>query len=382
VAYDLAGLRRTEFPWTADTIYLDHASIGPLPERTRRAADEMNRKRSRPFDLRHEDLFGALAEGRAAAATLIGASPDEIALATNTSFGLGVAARALPFRDGDIVLASHREFPANVYPWKRLADRGVTLELLPVTAEGWPDEARILARLADPRVRCLAVSFTQFATGYTVDLARLSRETRARGQFLVVDAIQAIGQIPLDVREVEVDILSCGAQKWLLSPWGSGFIYVRQALIADLDPVIAGWMAFEGTDDFTRLTDYRDQLRPNARRFELITVPFQDIVGMVQSVRLLQELGVPEIQRHLAAIQRPLLEWADRRGIAVTSPRGAHGSGIVCVAPPRLEECYGALRQARIYCSMREGSLRISPHCYNTADELARVATVLDHQLS
>jgi selenocysteine lyase/cysteine desulfurase len=263
----------------------------------------------------------------------------------------------------------------------RLADRGVTLELLPVTAEGWPDEARILERLADPRVRCLAVSLTQFATGYTVDLARLSRETRARGQFLVVDAIQAVGQLPLDLRNVEVDILSCGAQKWLLSPWGSGFIYVRQALIADLDPVIPGWMAFEGTDDFTRLTEYRDQLRTNARRFELITVPFQDIVGMVQSVRLLQELGIPEIQRHLAGMQRPLLEWADRRGVAVTSPRGAHGSGIVCVAPPRLEECYRALREARIFCSMREGSLRISPHCYNTIDELAQVATVLDRQL-
>jgi len=382
VAYDLAGLRREEFPWAAETIYLDHASIGPLPERTRRAADLMNLKRAHPFELRHEDLFGALADGRAAAAALIGASPDEIALATNTSFGLGVAARALPFQPGDVVIASHREFPANVYPWKRLADRGVTLDLLPVTPAGWPDEVRLLERLDDPRVRCVAVSLTQFATGYTVDLARLSRETRARGQFLVVDAIQALGQLPLDVRSVEVDILSCGGQKWLLSPWGSGFIYVRAALIPTLDPVIAGWMAFEGTDDFSRLTDYRDELRANARRFELITVPFQDIVGMVQSIGLLRELGIAQIQQHLAGIQEPLLAWADRRGVAVTSPRGARGSGIVCLAPPRLDECYRALREARIFCSMREGSLRISPHCYNTADELTRVASVLDRQLS
>jgi selenocysteine lyase/cysteine desulfurase len=177
------------------------------------------------------------------------------------------------------VLVSDREFPSNMYPWRRLGDRGVVLEVVPCTAEGWPDEARILARLADPRVRCLAVSLTQFANGYTVDLAALSRETRARGQFLVVDAIQAVGQLPVDLRATPVDIFSCGAQKWLLSPWGSGFMYVRRDLIPTLDPAIASWMAFEGTDDFSRLTDYRDVLRADARRFEFITLPFQDFVS-------------------------------------------------------------------------------------------------------
>jgi cysteine desulfurase/selenocysteine lyase len=381
VAYDVAGLRREEFPWAEGTTYLDHASIGPLPARTRRAADEMNRKRGQPFELGHDDLFGTLAAGRASAAGLINAAPTEIALATNTSFGLGLAARSLPLQAGDIVLTSQREFPANVYPWMRLASRGVTLELVPVTPEGWPDEARLLARLADPRVRCLAVSVTQFATGYTVNLARLSAETRARGQFLVVDAIQALGQLPVDVRATPVDILSCGGQKWLLSPWGSGFVYVREGLITQLEPVLPGWMAFEGTDDFTRLTDYREELRSNARRFELITVPFQDIAGLVASLGLLDELGVEAIRCHLQAIQQPLVEWASRRGISITSPRGERGSGILCIAPPRLDEAYRALREARIYCSMREGSLRISPHCYNTCDELTRVAAVLDRQL-
>jgi selenocysteine lyase/cysteine desulfurase len=378
VAYDVGALRREEFPWTDGTIYMDHASIGPLPERTRRAADEMNRRRARPFELRHEDLFGALASARTALAGLINADPSEIALATNTSFGLGVAARALPLNPGDIVLVSHREFPANVYPWKRLGDRGVTVEMLPVTREGWPDEARMFERLADPRVRCLAVSLTQFSSGYSVDLARLSAVTRAGSQFLVVDAIQALGQRPVDVRATPVDILSSGGQKWLLSPWGSGFLYVRRELIPALEPAITGWMAFEGTDDLTRLTEYNDRLRSDARRFELVTLPFQDFVGLVQSLALLQELGIPAIREHLALIQRPLIEWAERRGVAVTSPRGERGSGIICVAPSRLEESYRALRQARVYCSMREGSLRISPHCYNTTEEMARVAASLD----
>jgi selenocysteine lyase/cysteine desulfurase len=208
VTYDVAALRREEFPWADGTVYLDHASVGPMPERTRRAADDMNRRRSRPFELGHEHVLGALAAARTALAGLIHADPAEIALATNTSFGLGMAARALPFQSGDIVLVSHREFPANVYPWMRLGDRGVQLELVPVTPDGWPDEGRILERLGDPRVRCLAVSLTQFASGYTVDLDRFSAETRARGQFLVVDAIQALGQLPS----------TCGARRWTCSP--------------------------------------------------------------------------------------------------------------------------------------------------------------------
>jgi len=381
VAYDIAALRAREFPWADRTTYLDHASIGPTPERTRRAGEAFLGRRCRPFELTHEDLFGAFDAARQAVAGLIGAAPAEIALATNTSYGLGLAARALPWLPGDIVVVSDREFPANVYPWKRLADRGVSLELVPTTGAGWPDEDRLVERLADPRVRCLAVSLTQFANGYTVDLARLSRVTRDLGKYLVVDAIQAVGQLPLDVRETPVDILACGAQKWLLSPWGSGFLYVREALIASLEPVLTGWMAFEGTDDFSRLTHYQDSLRGNARRFELITLPYQDFVGMAASLGLLAELGIDAIARHLATLQGPLLSWADHHGVRITSPTGSAGSGIICVAPPRLEEAHRALREARIYCSLREGALRLSPHCYNTVDEMGRVTEVLERVL-
>ncbi len=378
VTYNLAQLRATEFPWTADAVYLDHASIGPLPERTRQALVMMAGKRARPFEIQAEHQFGALARGRTLAAQLIHADPSEIALATNTTYGLSIAARALPFRPGDIVLVSDREFPANVYPWKRLGDRGVTMELVPTTIEGWPDEARLLERLEDPRVRCLAVSLTQFSNGYTVDIARFSALTRARGQYLVLDAIQGLGQLPFDIRETPVDILACGAQKWLLSPWGSGFLYVRQELIGQLDPAIASWMSFEGTDDFTTLTQYRDDLRANARRFELITLPFQDFVAMNQSLELLLSLGIPAIADHLATLGAPLLAWAERQGVPVTSPRGARGSGIVCLAPPRLQESHHALRKAGIFCSLREGAIRISPHCYNTVDEMHRVTETLD----
>jgi selenocysteine lyase/cysteine desulfurase len=374
---DLAELRRTEFPWTADTIYLNNASVGPLPERTRRVLEEFNRKRAAPFQLPDRELFATMAESRRLAAELIGAVPEEIALTINTGFGLSLAARSLPLRPGDIVLASDKEFPANVYPWMLLKDRGITLELVPTTAEGWPDEAHLLERLSDPRVRVLAVSLVQFSNGYTVDLGRLSAATRASGTYLVVDAIQAVGQRAVDVTKTPVDILACGAQKWLLSPWGSGFVYVRRELVRELSPSVTGWMAFEGTEDFTRLTEYRDTLRGDARRFELITLPYQDFAGMNASVGLLLSVGIQRIAAHLQALHTPLLAWAARGGVRVVSPVGERGSGILCLQPPDVGEAFRRLKAARVVSSMREGAIRLSPHCYNTVDEMERVVDIL-----
>lgn len=373
------ALRAAEFPWTADTVYLNNASIGPIPERTRRALDEFTARRTAPHLLPDRELLAGLEAARAMVARLINAEPAEIGLATNTSHGLNLAARALPLGPGDIVLVSDREFPANVYPWLLLKKRGVEVELAPCTPEGWPDEDYLAERLREPRVRVLAVSFVQFSNGYRVDLARLGTACRANGTFLVVDGIQGVGNSALDVRETPVDLLACGGQKWLLSPWGSGFVYVRRELIPTLEPAVAGWMAFEGTDDFSRLTDYNPTFRPDARRFEMVTLPYQDFHGMTTSVGMLADLGIEDIARYTCSLHEPLFRWADENGIRIASPRDpTHRSAIACLAPEHPAEAYHALKRAHVVCSLREGAIRLAPHCYNTLEEIERVLDVLD----
>jgi selenocysteine lyase/cysteine desulfurase len=376
---EMTRIRDVEFPWCRERIYLNNASIGPIPARTQRAIDAVQTKRRDPGLFADEELPAILAEGRRAAARLLHAAPGEIALAPNTSYGLNMAAQVLPLRADDIVLVPDGEFPANVYPWLLQARRGVRTELVPRTAEGWPDEARLLERVTDPRVRVVAVSFVQFASGYRVDLDRLGAACRAHGTFLVVDAIQGVGQCPLDVRRTPVDLLSCGAQKWLLGPWGAGFLYVRADLLASLEPSFAGWMAFRGTDDFTRLCDYDPTFHDDARRFELVTLPFQDVAGMTASLGLLDEVGVAAVAEHLRALRAPLLDAAARGRFTVLSPTDAdHDSGIWCVRTADVRAAYRRLRAAGVVASLREGSIRLSPHLYNAADEVARVVELLD----
>lgn len=375
---DLRDLRRVEFPWADTTVYLNHASTGPLPERTRVVLEGWNRRRTMPFSLPDPDLFAVFTTARALAARLIHAHPDEIALATNTTWGLALAAAALPLQRGEVVVVSDKEFPANVYPWLMLKERGVRLELVPTTAEGWPDEAAMLERLERPEVKAVALSLVQFSNGYRADLAAFSAATRRLGKFLVVDAIQGAGQVPVDVGRTPVDILSCGGQKWLLSGWGSGFTYVRRELIGTLRPAMTGWMAFEGTDDFSRLTAYDPELRADARRFEMITLPFHDLAGFNSSVEMLLSIGIERIAGHLTALHAPVIAAAERSGARITSPRGARGSGILCVAPTDLTGTFARLKAAGVYASLREGAIRLSPHFYTTPEEMARVGEILE----
>src|SRR2546430_3887611 len=157
---------------------MTNATMAPIPERPRRALDDFTARRTAPHLLPDRELQAGLQAARGAVARLLNADPAEIALATNTSHGLNLAARALPLRRGDVVLVSDREFPANVYPWMLLKKPGVEVELAPCASEGWPDEDYLVARLHDPRVRVLAVSFVQFANAYRADLAPLGAALR------------------------------------------------------------------------------------------------------------------------------------------------------------------------------------------------------------
>jgi selenocysteine lyase/cysteine desulfurase len=243
-SYDVDLLREREFPWAArgDAIYLNNGSTGPLPRRTVEALADFNERRAAPYLITDEVQFGTLRRSRELIARLVNARAQDIALMVNTSYGINLAARALPLVSGDVVITTDREFPSNIYPWMALAAKGITLERIPCM-DGLPDEEALVRALDRPRVRVLTLSWVAFATGYRVDLERLGAACRERGIYFVVDAIQGLGALTLDLARTPVDVLACGAQKWLLSPWGTGFVYVRPELVAALEPQAVGWMS-------------------------------------------------------------------------------------------------------------------------------------------
>jgi cysteine desulfurase / selenocysteine lyase len=379
--YDVDALRREEFPWAVagESIYLNNASTGPLPQRTVAALDEWNRLRANPQRVQQDLQFGTLARGRALIASMIGADASEIALAANTSFGINLAAFALPLKRGDVVLSPDGEFPANVYPWMQLAARrGIEFRQLPCD-DGVLDADRLAIELEDERIRVVTVSWVQAVSGARVDLKALGSLCRARGAFFVVDAIQGLGPLMVDLRETPVDILSSGAQKWLLSPWGSAFVYVRRELIQQLEPHDVSWMAVKNSDDFSRLSDYDLTWRGDARRFEFITLPYQDFGGMNSSLELIHSLGLGDVSAHALRLADRIVEWACSRDDVelVTPALAARHGAIILVRPPDGRAASERLTAAGVAHSWREGAIRLSPHFYNTMDEVERALQIL-----
>jgi cysteine desulfurase/selenocysteine lyase len=379
---DLERLRAREYPWEArgDAIHFDHASVGPLPQRARDALEAYGLKRAEPHRLGAEDFFPVLDRARGLVGQLIGASAAEIVLTTNTSWGVNLAAYSLPLGPGDVVIGSHGEFPANIYPWMSAAKaRGFRFELLPMV-DSATDEEEVMRRIErDARVKCVALSWVSFFSGARIDLNRLGDACRKRGIWFAVDAIQGLGPLALDLHRTPIDILSCGAQKWLCSPWGSGFAYVRSALVGKLEPPAAGWLSQASAGDFSRFLDYDPAWHAEARKFEVGTIPYQDIVGMNASLELFLELGLPRIEMHVQALADRMIAWAEsRKRVTLLTPKAAaRRAGIVAFATKDVDADSKRLRAARVTHSVREGAIRLAPHFHNTIEEVDRVLSVI-----
>ncbi|MBI3790783.1 MAG: aminotransferase class V-fold PLP-dependent enzyme [Gemmatimonadetes bacterium] len=199
------------------------------------------------------------------------------------------------------------------------------------------------------------------------------------GVTFVVDAIQGLGVVPFSVAESQADIVACGAQKWLLSPWGTGFVWIRRALLRTMDPNPVGWMAPEGTDDFSKMLDYSLDWRDNARRFEVISLPFQDFVGFNASVGLLLEVGIERVHAHVEAVVSAGIAAARERGLRVVTPEEPSRRAGVLGVVPRGDAGAASKRllAAGVTHSIREGSVRLSPHLFSSEDDLRAAVALL-----
>ncbi len=373
-----SDLRSTEFPGLGTRVYLNAASLGPLPERTRQVLCDQADLRTRVHEMSGEDFVRPAQAAREAVARLLGASPEEIALGGNTSYGINLVAMGLDVPAGSVVLVSAGEFPANVYPW--MGSQRLQLELVPLTEEGFPDEERLLAALRRPEVRVLALSSVQFSSGYRADLERIGRACREAEVLFVVDAIQSLGALPLDVSTIPVDVVASGGHKWLCAPFGVGFCYVRREVQERIEPPTIGWTAMRRSADLASVVDYEWGLVEDARRYEVATPPLQDLLALAASIELLLEVGVDRTEAYLDDLLDPVRQWVrEHPSVHARSPlEGPHRSAILSFTTPDTGATFQRLEDAGVVASLREGAIRIAPHFYNTPADIARVLEVLE----
>jgi len=317
------------------------------------------------------------------AAQLIRArGPHEIALVPNTSTGLALVARGLPWRRGDHVVTTAVEYPANRYPWQDLERLGVKRIEVPQEPDGRIDVERVCDAVTD-RTRVVAVSHVQYASGHRIALRPIADTVHAAGGYLCVDAIQSVGAMPVDVQRDDVDFLSADGHKWMLGPEGCGSFFCREDLCGLLHPAIIGWLNMKNAHDYA---NYRFEFQDDARRFEPGSWNVPGCFALAASMDLLLNVGVGQVWSRLDALTSRLCDGLLERGATLHTPRGHadEHSGIVVFDPPPVDGrspdpgvVAGRLKKQRIELAVRSGRLRASPHFYNTPAQIDRLLDAL-----
>jgi cysteine desulfurase/selenocysteine lyase len=369
---------RDEFPVTRQWAFLDHAAVAPLSGRAHRALLEWAAYMADNGGVRLARWTARVEAVRALAARLLNADPLDVAFVKNTSEGVGIVAEGFPWRAGDNVVTAAEEYPANVYPWLNLAGRGVELRRVP--SRGSRVDIDDLRAALDGRTRIVSLSHVEFASGFRNDLDAVAALCRERGVGFFVDAIQGLGVLPLDVRRTPVDFLAADGHKWLLGPEGAGILYIRREWVERLHPVGVGWNSVVNAEDFSTI-DFR--LKPHAGRWESGSLNVGGVTALGGSLELLLELGIPTVAERVLALTDHLCERAARAGLGVFSSRRPEDkSGIVSLVVPGADpaDLVRRCRAEQIVINQRAGRIRVSPHAYNTTDELDRLVDLLTHE--
>lgn len=355
-------------------IFMDHASVSPLSLRVTEKLNNYFEQRSISHIENYFDYKPVLDGAKEKLANLINCTPDRIAWKDNVTNGINTLASSLDWKKGDRILLNDLEFPANVYPFLNLQRQGVIVDF--VKSEKGKIDINKIEEMIRPETRLLSISQVQFLSGYRADLESIGALCKQKGIIFCVDAIQGLGAVRLDVKKSCIDFLAGGTQKWLMGMKGLGFIYVSEELQAKMIPAYAGWLAVKNA---WNLLDYKLDYNEDATRFEPGTVNAPAIAALYASLELMEETGYSDIENtiidnalylynRLKELSFDLmLQEADRKCLA----------GIVSFKSGSGEYIQAELLKNKINIALREGYIRISPHFYNTREEIDIVINMI-----
>ena len=366
---------RSLFPVCEKFTFLNNAAVSPLSTQAALAVRTLLDELSCEGISRYPRWMKQIAETRRLFAELVCADPGEIAFVPNTSEGLSIVANGLAWKSGDGVLVPLPDFPSNVYPWMNLGSLGVKVHFYRRREGRFTPED--IEKALSPGTRLLTVSSVDFLTGYYCDLEALGDLCRRKGILFCVDAIQSLGVIPMDVKKFGIHFLASGGHKWLLSTMGQGCLYVSKEANEAIRPTHVGWKSVVDEEDFYRIGL---DLKQNALRFESGTMNLPGIVALGAALKLILEVGVERIRKRIFELNDLFYQGLEERSFKVaTSMAEAERSGILSFLPSSNPDLLNRfLARKNVMVSLRGESIRLSPHFYNSTEDVEAFFEALD----
>lgn len=360
---------RRQFPITKNKVYLNHAAQSPLPKPVAETVKKHLDKASRfgEVSVEPEDL------GKQHFAKLVGAKPAEIALIENTSMGLNMAANVLRYPPGSKVVTTDLEYPSVVYPWLR---KGLGAKIHYVKNVDGRVSLDDMEKAVDDKTVAVAISHVEYANGFRHNLRVLGELVHEHGAYLVVDAIQSVGTMPIDVARDDVDFFMAAGYKWLLSPPGAAYLYVKDELIGKFEPSFVGWASVDQgmyeTADFYDIWNLN--LSKTASRFEVGSPSTMSFVGAAEAMKMLLGVGTDNVKTRITKLTDHVIDSAKDLGLELQTPEEKScRSGIVNFRISKPLKLVERLGRKKIIVSARAQGIRVSPHYYNTEEEIDKL---------
>ncbi len=364
-------IARSYFPYLKNRIiYFNHASTGPISTIVKERIEAFLTERS---EEKMDDYYAfkvVADETKEMIGEMINCSGDRIAFLDNTTNGIIWLAQGIDWQQGDRIILSDVEFPANVYPFLQLKEKGVIVDFIKsrngiVTAEDVIDAIK-------PETKLISISFVQFLSGYRVDLEKIGKVCNEKEIIFSVDSIQGLGTVRLDVEKCNIDFLANGTQKWLLGLQGLAFIYMRKELQQRMKSAPIGWLAVKDAWD---LLNFDLTTKETAERFQPGTLNNLGIYALNSSMKFFIEFGFDEIEKQVLHYSRYFMDKLAEIGYSspLLSFPAENLSGIVSFRSENMQKIFDQLSRENIVFSLREGYIRFAPHFYNTKQEINRV---------
>lgn len=375
---------RKDFHEFEDAAYLNLAGQAPIPRVSAKALEKAAGWKKLPHQMPEETFFALPQRVRELLAQLIGGAPEEFAVTTGASSGLQAVAHGIAWKPQDEVLITRGEFPAHASTWLPLAQSG-RLKVRIVEPSGRFFTMEDVVRAVGPQTRLVSISHVRFDDGSRIDPRPIADAVHKTGGYLLLDASQSAGAVPMQVRDTGADFLVCSGYKWILSTYGTGFFWVRRELIEQLARQPFYWMAHESAMDFNALTRTGADHKPvahHASRWDAAeTTSFFNLAVMEASLEYVLRAGVETVWNHNAALIQQLFSRLPLDRCIISSPaeqslRGPYG----CFAgrsPEKTQELYNRLRQGKVFTSLRGNAIRVAPYLYNTERDIDRLIEII-----
>jgi len=364
---------RHRFPIFDQRVYINSCSQGALSDSVRDAYERYLAdwdEKGAPWEYWVERQEAA----RASFAGLVNADPDEVAVTTSLSAGVSSLASGLRFARRSKVVLTDWEFPTIGQIWHAQEARGARVVHVPAAEDGTLPFAGF-ERAIDDDTLLVSITHVCYRNGAMVDVDKVVQLAHERGAYVLLDAFQSIGSLPVDVKELGVDFLGAGVLKYLLGSAGLGFLYCRRELVEKVWPTATGWFADRNIFEMDH-SDYSPAT--TASRFQSGTPPVPAIYAGIAGMELMKEIGIAETREHVLELNSRLIEGLDELKARLVTPRKPKRRGaLICVRSTDSHALVDALAREGIVTSERDGNLRISAHAYNSVEDVDAVLASL-----